>query len=833
MSLPGMEESFVRFADVIVPLPVPGLFTYRIPRDLQDAVKPGCRVVVHFGKRKIMAALVREVHSRIPELITPKYIIDLLDDQPVVTPVQFQFWDWISDYYVCHAGELMAAALPSALRLSSEARIVLHSGFEINNTSLSDNEFLIVEALQAQPRLTVDEVSKIVGFKKVMPLLKTMIEKQYIILEEELEQREVIKQKIFVRLSPNYQDENTLRELMDQLAKRAYKQMEALMVYLRETRFPLSEPAAVALDRITELSGASYAQVKSLAEKGVFVLERKAVSRLEQFQATSSPATVHLSNAQQEAFDLINQHFNDKTVALLHGVTSSGKTEIYIRLIDKMLKQGKQVLYLLPEIALTTQIILRLRHFFGNQMGVYHSRYSMGERAELWREVLKTGNQTERRLIVGPRSALFLPYTNLGLIVVDEEHDPSYKQHDPAPRYHARDAAVMLARLHGAKVLLGSATPSLESWYNARINRYGLVQLNERYGGFNLPQTIIVNMREEQRRKTLRSHFSSVLMQKLQKTLDDKQQAILFQNRRGFSLRIECTQCNWIPQCRNCDISLVYHKKQNLLRCHYCGYTREVPEYCPECNSTDLQMQGFGTEKIEEELGLMMPGIRIARLDLDTTRSRQAFQQILDNFGKGNTDVLTGTQMVTKGLDFDRVNLVGILNADNLLSYPDFRAFERSFQLMAQVSGRAGRKNNEGWVVIQTYRPKHEIFRYVVYNAYAEFAEQQLAQRKEHHYPPYYRLIELRLMHPDNNILNQAAQMIDIELRKRLKFEVLGPEYPIVSRIRNLYIKQFLIKIPRNQNPALAKQGITESAAAMVRMANFKQVRVQIDVDPT
>lgn len=827
-----MEEPFVRFAEVVVPLPVSGSFTYRIPRELEDAVKPGCRVMVQFGQRKVMAALVREVHSRIPQLITPKYILGLLDEKPVVNPIQFKFWDWISSYYVCHTGEIMAAALPAALRLNSEARIMIHPSFTVDHQTLNDNEYLILEALQTQPQLTIEEVSKIVGFKKVMPLLKGMIEKQHLIMEEELVQREMPKTKAYVRLSEEFKDQEKLRNLMDQLAKRAYKQLEALIVYLRETRFPLGDAADVEQSLITEASGASAAQIKALVDKGVFVSERKVVSRLEQFHVTTEASQVQLSAAQQSALDNIKQKFEEKEVILLHGVTSSGKTEIYIRLIDEVLRKGRQVLYLLPEIALTTQIINRLRHYFGNQMGVYHSRYSMGERVELWREVLKTDHQNARRLIVGPRSALFLPYADLGLIVVDEEHDPSYKQQEPAPRYHARDSAMMLARLSNAKVLLGSATPSLESWFNAQSGRYGLVQLNERFGGYSLPNTIIVNMREEQRRKTLRSHFSSVLMNKLQQTLDAKQQAILFQNRRGFSLRIECNQCNWIPECTNCDVSLVYHKKQNLLRCHYCGYTHAVPEACPECHSTDIQMHGFGTEKIEEELGLMLPGLRIARLDLDTTRTRQAFQQILDDFGKGKTDVLTGTQMVTKGLDFDRVSLVGILNADNLLSYPDFRAFERSFQLMAQVSGRAGRRNNQGWVVIQTYKPKHEIFRFVVYNAYKEFADQQLAQRKQYNYPPYFRLIELRLLHRDANILNQAAHIMNLELRKNIKCQVLGPEYPVVSRIRTLYIKQFLIKIPRGDNTAQIKSAVAKAAETILKTQAFKPIRVQIDVDP-
>lgn len=822
----------VLFADVVVPLPLPGFFTYRVPRDMVGLVKPGCRVVVQFGKRKIMAALVREIHNRIPQGVTPKYIMGVLDEQEVVTPVQFRFWDWISSYYVCHPGELMVAALPSALRLSSEAKVMLHPEFEADISALSDNEYLLTEALQTQPRLTVDEVSRIVGFKKVMPLLKTMIEKKYLIMEEELEQKEVPKKKAFVRLSEAYHDEEKLSELLNQLARRAYKQLEVMMVYLRETRFPAGEAIGIELGRIAELSGASPAQVKSLAEKGVLIIEHKTVSRLEQFGKTAEAGNITLSQAQQQAYDQVKEAFGQKDVCLLHGVTSSGKTEIYIKLIDEVLSSGRQVLYLLPEIALTTQIIQRLKKYFGDMLGVYHSRYTTGERAELWRGVLRADDPASRRLIVGPRSALFLPYTNLGLVIVDEEHDHSYKQYDPAPRYHARDTAIVLGKLFGANVLLGSATPSLETWYNAKSGRYGLVQLRERYGGFSLPQTIVVNMREEQRRKTLRSHFSSVLLEKLGETIKTGQQAILFQNRRGFSLRIECSQCNWVPECRNCDVSLVYHKKQNMLRCHYCGYAREVPQQCPECHSTALEMQGFGTEKVEEELGLMMPGLRIARLDLDTTRSKHAFQQILDDFGKGKTDVLTGTQMVTKGLDFDRVNLVGILNADNLLSYPDFRAFERSFQLMAQVSGRAGRKNNEGWVVIQTYRPKNEIFRYVIYNAYEEFTNQQLVQRKQHNYPPYFRLIELRLLHKDSNTLNQAAFVLNNELRKLISFQILGPEYPVVSRIRNLYIKQFLIKIPRHENPAETKHAIASATASLQKTAEFKQVRVQIDVDP-
>ncbi|MBK9290125.1 MAG: primosomal protein N' [Bacteroidetes bacterium] len=827
-----MEDSLVLFADVVVPLPLPGFFTYRVPRDMVGLVKPGCRVVVQFGKRKIMAALVREIHNRIPQGVTPKYIMGVLDEQEVVTPVQFRFWDWISSYYVCHPGELMVAALPSALRLSSEAKVMLHPEFEADISALSDNEYLLTEALQTQPRLTVDEVSRIVGFKKVMPLLKTMIEKKYLIMEEELEQKEVPKKKAFVRLSEAYHDEEKLSELLNQLARRAYKQLEVMMVYLRETRFPAGEAIGIELGRIAELSGASPAQVKSLAEKGVLIIEHKTVSRLEQFGKTAEAGNITLSQAQQQAYDQVKEAFGQKDVCLLHGVTSSGKTEIYIKLIDEVLSSGRQVLYLLPEIALTTQIIQRLKKYFGDMLGVYHSRYTTGERAELWRGVLRADDPASRRLIVGPRSALFLPYTNLGLVIVDEEHDHSYKQYDPAPRYHARDTAIVLGKLFGANVLLGSATPSLETWYNAKSGRYGLVQLRERYGGFSLPQTIVVNMREEQRRKTLRSHFSSVLLEKLGETIKTGQQAILFQNRRGFSLRIECSQCNWVPECRNCDVSLVYHKKQNMLRCHYCGYAREVPQQCPECHSTALEMQGFGTEKVEEELGLMMPGLRIARLDLDTTRSKHAFQQILDDFGKGKTDVLTGTQMVTKGLDFDRVNLVGILNADNLLSYPDFRAFERSFQLMAQVSGRAGRKNNEGWVVIQTYRPKNEIFRYVIYNAYEEFTNQQLVQRKQHNYPPYFRLIELRLLHKDSNTLNQAAFVLNNELRKLISFQILGPEYPVVSRIRNLYIKQFLIKIPRHENPAETKHAIASATASLQKTAEFKQVRVQIDVDP-
>lgn len=828
------EERKTFFADVMVPVPVPGTFTYRVPHALQHQVEVGKRVIVQFGKKKVYAGLVVKIHEELPRNHEPKYLIGFLDEKPIVNPLQLRFWEWIGQYYMSVPGEVMAAALPGALKLSSESNVALSPDYVPDQEKLTDNEFLITEALSIQPKLSITEVSSIVGFQKVMPLLKTMIEKKIIVMEEELQEKFREKTERVAMLHPTLSEGDNLRELMDQLARRAFKQLEILMVYLRETGFPAKPAKSVPVSILLDGAKATAAQFKALTEKQVFIASTRVVSRLGEYQAIKDLQSVVLTSAQQAAHDEIQHLFTEKDVVLLHGVTSSGKTEIYMKLIASYLEHGKQVLYLLPEIALTTQIIERLRTYFGNKVGIYHSRYHANEKVEVWNKVLgyAQGNRNEHQVILGPRSALFLPYSNLGLIIVDEEHDYSYKQHEPSPRYQARDAAIVLASMSGAKVLLGSATPSFESYFNAKGGKYGLVKLTERYGGQLMPDITLVNMREEKRRKTAKSHFSSVLLNDIAEAVKAKEQVILFQNRRGFSLRLECEQCNWIPECRHCDVSLVYHKKNNMLRCHYCGYSTAVPTQCPECQSTALKMHGFGTEKVEEELGLIVPELKIARLDLDTTRSKHSFQEIIENFGAGRTNTLVGTQMVTKGLDFDKVRVVGILNADNMLSYPDFRAFERSFQLMAQVSGRAGRKHRQGKVVIQTHQPGHPIMRYVLNNDFEGLFIQQMSERKKFNYPPYYRIIQIQLFHRDNHTVNIAAYDLAKMLRENTQFEILGPEYPIVSRIKSLYIKQIILKFPRSTPSIPLKGFITRCLERLISSEQYKSIRAQLDVDP-
>lgn len=819
------------FVKVILPLPVPGTFTYRVPMELNDSVCVGQRVVVQFGKAKIMSGLVSEVTEQVPEFEQVKYILGILDDHPVVNAMQFKLWQWICDYYLCYEGEVMQAALPSAMKLSSESKIRLSEDFELDTMTLNDFEYLIVEALQVQPKLTISEVSKIIGYKKVMPLIKTMIERKIVVMEEELDRKFKAKYERYVGLAEEYKNEEKMHELMDNLNKRAYKQLELLMSF-----FVIggSHENDVLASELLNKANANSTVLKALVDKGVFVTYMKKVSRLKSFKALTDVDSIQLTEKQQAAFDGIHQGFKETKPVLLHGVTSSGKTEIYIKLIQEALDKGRQVLYLLPEIALTEQIINRLKKYFGDRVGVYHSRYSDMERVEIWEQVMdfERTNSEKYQVIIGSRSSILLPFSNLGLIIVDEEHDTSFKQIDPAPRYNARDLSMVLARFHGADIVLGSATPSFESYYNARQGRYHLVELTERYGGVEMPEIIVDDMRVERRRKLMQANFGSVLVDAMKNTLDNKNQVILFQNRRGFSLRLECGVCHWVPQCVNCDVSMTYHKAQNIMKCHYCGYTMSVPSECPSCRSTDLKMHGFGTERVEEDLKILIPEARCARLDLDTTRSKNSYQFILDQFKNRETDVLVGTQMVTKGLDFDCVKTVGILDADNMLSFPDFRAYERSFQLMEQVSGRAGRKGEKGQVIIQTYQPTHPVIMNVVNHDFIRFYEEQMPIRRQFCYPPYYRLILIRLRHVDYEKLNKAAEYFAKHLRPVFKHNLLGPEYPVVSRIKNQYIKQILIKFDRNENSNKIKEIIKSEIDAFKHLNDYKAVSISIDVDP-
>ncbi len=821
------------FVEVVLPLPVAGTFTYRVPYELNEFVFVGQRVSVQFGRKKIYSGIVYSIHTNVPRDYEPKYIITLLDEKPVVNEYQLRFWDWMSDYYMCTIGEASIAALPTPFKLASESKIVLSPLFVPDSQILNPFEFQVTEALLQNKKLSIDQVSKLVGYKKVLPLIKTMIEKKVVVSEEELVDIYKPKTEKLVRLTDEYFEDRSIKLLMDELGKKAHKQLELLMSYLSMAGFPLSSESFVKVKDLLNRSGCSGSILNALVKKNIFTTISRNVSRFESVQQSKSPETVKLSNHQELAYKSISVSLETQNVVLLHGVTSGGKTEVYIKLISEVIDSGKQVLYMLPEIALTTQIINRLRYYFGDEVGVYHSRYGRNERVEVWNNIagIKKDDHSRFKIILGPRSSLFLPFNNLGLIIVDEEHDGSYKQFDPAPRYNARDAAVYLATLHNAKVILGSATPSVESYYNAKSGKYGFAEITDRYGGVMLPEIEIVNLREEHKRRMMKSHFSSVLVKSIEDALENNYQVILFQNRRGFSLRIECDTCHWVPECKNCDVTLTYHKYSELMKCHYCGYSTTVPPECPDCGNSGLKMQGFGTEKVYEELKLLMPDAKIDRMDLDTTRSKNSFARIINDFETRKTDILIGTQMVTKGLDFDNVHIVGILSSDSLLSFPDFRAHERSFQLMSQVSGRSGRKDIRGRVIIQAWKPDHPILKNVVDHDFPGMYTQQLVERRKFNYPPYHRLIVIRMKHRKPEILNKGAASFANDLRAKYGKLVFGPEYPLVGRIRNLYIKHTMIKVPKGMRLTDVKNEIYKSVLAMRSDTSLKSIIIQYDVD--
>jgi primosomal protein N' (replication factor Y) len=812
------------FAEVILPLAISKNYTYRVPYDQNDAIAVGKRVVVQFGKSKLYTAIVKEISTLAPEKYEAKYIIEVLDDRPVVTPHQLNFWQWLADYYMCNIGEVMNAALPAALKLASETRIVLNKEFEIDRTTLHDKEFLIVEALDIQPELTISDIAKLLGQKTVMPILKMMFEKNIIHISEEVSERYKPRKRTFITLNPVYNDPENLRELFPILEKRAPKQADALLAYIKLSR----HQKVITKNELIEESGAGDSSIKSLIEKDILFAEDRNVSRLH-FEEEELNSNFELSEQQAEVLQGIRSQFKEKDVVLLHGVTSSGKTQIYIRLIEEMMRNDRQVLYLLPEIALTTHIIERLRMYFGADIGVYHSRFNDNERVEVWQKVLNN----DYKVILGARSSVFLPFNDLGLIVVDEEHETSYKQFDPAPRYNARDAAIFLANTHQGKVLLGSATPSFESYYNARTHKYGFAELTERYGGVLLPEVEVVSISKETKDKTIQSHFTSVLMEGINQALLNKEQVILFQNRRGYAPVLVCKMCAYTPKCINCDVSLTYHKSSGKLHCHYCGYKEESPSICPACGSTHLEYKGFGTEKIEDELQLLLPDARIARMDLDTTRSRNSLQTILNDLEEKKIDILVGTQMVAKGLDFSDVTLIGIINADSLLKFPDYRANERSFQMLAQVSGRAGRRGKQGKVVIQTYDPAHRVIKQVIDNDYNDLYFTEMEERKSFKYPPFYRIINLYIKHKDPEILYNQANYLGNELRKHFGERVIGPESPLISRIRNYYIKSIMFKFEKDGISIVKAKAILRDVIVQFQTTKLsKGSIIQPDVDP-
>jgi primosomal protein N' (replication factor Y) len=813
------------FVEVILPLAISRNYTYRVPFELNNAIVIGKRVVVQFGKSKLYTAVVSNITEHAPEKYEAKYIIDILDEQPVVTQRQLQFWQWLAEYYMCNEGEVMNAALPSALKLASETKVMLNKDFEYDKAALNDKEYLITEALNIQPELTISDIAKLLGQKTVMPILKSLFEKNIVTISEEVSERYKPRKRTFLTLNPVYHNQESLKELFMILEKRAPKQADAVLAFIKLSR----QQKAVSKSELIEESGSGDSSIKSLIEKEVFIAEEKNVSRLGYEDDEDQLSNFILNPAQEIALADTQEQFLGKDVVLLHGVTSSGKTQIYIKLIEEMIATGRQVLYLLPEIALTTHIIERLRVYFGGTIGVYHSRFNDNERVEVWQKVLNN----EYKVVLGARSSVFLPFSDLGLIIVDEEHETSYKQFDPAPRYNARDAAIYLANMYKSKVLLGSATPSFETYYNARVHKYGFVELTERYGGVQLPLIEVVSISEETKRKTMQSHFSSVLMQDIQLALDNKEQVILFQNRRGYAPVLMCKVCAYTPKCINCDVSLTYHKHSHKLHCHYCGYKEDTPSICPACGSTHLEYKGFGTEKVEDELSVLMPNIRLARMDLDTTRSRNSLQTILNNLEEKKIDVLIGTQMVAKGLDFADVTVIGIINADSLLKYPDYRANERSYQMLAQVSGRAGRRGKQGKVVIQTYDPNHRVIKQVIENDYSDLYFTEMEERKSFKYPPYYRIISMDVKHRNPEILYNQAEYLANELRKHFGDRVIGPEAPLINRIRNYYIKSIMLKFERDTISIVKAKAIIRDVITQFQTTKLsKGSIVQPDVDP-
>jgi len=816
------HSPFPMYAEIIIPLALPKNYTWSVPAHLMEAVQPGCRVEVELGKNKRYAGLVKQLHLTKPEPFDPKDILNVLDSSPVVHQEQLKLWEWIAQYYMCTEGEVMAAALPSYFKLSSETVLVFNEEFGDDFSSLDHDEYLVAEALLIKKELKLPEVQQILDSSHVYPVIKRLIEKKVVQVWESLKESYSPRKETFVVLNPIYDNEDKLSELLNNWG-RAPKQMELLLSYLhlQKTEGEVTKP------ELLKKSGASDSQLKGLAEKNILLLQKRNVDRINYLPRDVS-IDFTLTELQEKALAKLQQLFKEKPVVLLHGVTSSGKTLLYIKLIEQYLKEGKQVLYLLPEIALTSQIVRRLQKHFGGYIGIYHSKFNQNERVEIWNKI-KTG---ELKIILGARSALFLPFSDLGFVIVDEEHDTSYKQQDPAPRYHARDAAIYYASSFQAKVLLGSATPSVETYFNAVSGKYGLVELNERYAGVEMPSIEIVDTKKILPKDRTKTIVSPLLQEEIKKSLHGHKQVILFQNRRGYSPYQVCQVCGWIPHCKYCDVSLAYHKLTNKLHCHYCGTTYPLVLTCEACGSHQFVQRNFGTEKIEEQLEEIFPDARVARMDIDSVRGKKAHDNLIQLFEQNRIDILVGTQMVVKGLDFELVNLVGILDADSLLSFADFRVNERAFQLMEQVSGRAGRKDGEGKVMIQVANTRHPVLQFVQQHNYESFFNEEIEGRRRYSYPPFSRLIMVTFKHKMRDVAVNASTQFAAALNTKFGQYMVGPAEPVVNRVRNQYLMELLFKLPKDtQLITDCKKSILQQIAVLHNEKSFRSVVIIPDVD--
>jgi len=813
------------YAEVIIPLALPKNYTWQIPDHLIQGLQPGCRVEVTLRNKKY-AGIIKKFLSEKPEAFDPRPIESVLDAEPLIYKEQLALWEWISQYYMCSEGEVMAASLPAHFKLSSESILVFNESYGDDFSSLDHDEFLIAEALLLKKELKIPEAQEILHGTTVYPVVKRLIDLSVCYVYESLKELYKPKTETFVTLHPNYSSDASLETLLNEDKKwsRAEKQMELLLSFLHIQK---TEPE-VSRSALLKKSGASDAQLKALITKNILVAEQRPVGRLRVL-----PKNIHipfaLSHAQETTLTAIRKEFETKGVCLLHGYTSSGKTQVYIKLIEEQLLADKQVLYLIPEIALTSQIVRRLQSHFGGYLGIYHSRFSQNERFEIWNKVRKG----EIKILLGARSALFLPFTDLSLVIVDEEHDGSYKQQDPAPRYHARDTAIYYASLFKAKTLLGSATPSIESYYNAATGKYGLAELLERYGQVAMPVIQLIDTKKFFQKDGSKVIITPVLQEAIRESLDHKKQVILFRNRRGYSPYQICKICGWIPQCKNCDVSLTFHKLTNKLLCHYCGSSYPPVHTCAACGNHEFIQRNFGTEKIEEELETIFPEAHIARMDVDSVRGKTAHDMLIKSFEQQRVDILVGTQMVVKGLDFDHVDLVGILDADSLLNFSEFRVNERAFQLMEQVSGRAGRRDGKGRVLIQVANTKHPVLQFVADHDFKAFYLQELAARQQFSYPPFSRIIRVTFKHKIQDIVHDAASVFALHLHKDFGNYLTGPGEPVIARVRNQYIMELMLKLPKNGSTiAFAKQVIQQQRAILQNDRKFRSVVVTPDIDP-
>jgi primosomal protein N' (replication factor Y) len=815
---------------MLLPVPIDRLFTYRVPAAMNEHIRRGQRAIVPFGTKKVLTGVVVNIHDEPPRDYEAKYVLDLLEEHEILYSPQFDLYLWMASYYMCAPGEVLQAALPSGLKLSSESMIQLHPAFDIDQPAFdfSEKEWVLLERLQKES-ISYTEASKLLGGKSIYHLLKSLASKEAIILFEEIKEKYKPKTERHIRLTAPFLQRTRLELLFQDLSKKP-KQEEVLLKFLQVVpvlQNPTANQSGIRKAALLK-EDISESSLQTLVKHGVLEEFDVIVPRFQLPETTAAPLL--LSERQEQARNEIVKAFEKTNTVLLHGVTGSGKTEIYIDLIKRALESDTQVLYLLPEIALTTQLVSRLQKVFSRDMGVYHSRYAANERVEIWNGVLKG----KLKLVIGARSAVFLPFDNLGLIIVDEEHDPSYKQQDPAPRYHARDVALWMAQRHHAKVILGSATPSLESLYQVNQQKFGYVALTERFGDSQLPEIQLVNLKTERERKRMKGEFSGTLLKAIEDTLAAQQQIIIFQNRRGYSPLVQCQECSWVPKCINCAVSLTYHQYRHALVCHYCGYREELPQQCPTCASKHIQTLGYGTEKLEEELKLHFPEAAVQRMDADTTRAKSSYENMIDEFAGGRTQILVGTQMVTKGLDFDHVGLVGIFDADRMLHFPDFRSHERAFQLMLQVSGRAGRRQKRGQVLIQTAQPQHPLFAWVQQHDLQTFVHHELRDREQHLYPPFSRLLEITFKHVDKLIALAFANAFTDQLKARINYvRWVGPGQPMIGKIRNEFLYSVLIKVPRNQGRLNELKAELQTTAHHLQAdKKFRSVRVVFDVDP-